>query len=340
LDRTQLRIRALRDGLLVAGWLTTGFVLLVIPWVGRSLGYDAFAYWAIDPAEPYARSMTGQYALGGFRYSPPIALLLGPLAALPWWLALWLWLGLLVGLVCFVGGRWTPALLALPPVALELYHGNVHLLLAVAIAIGFRYPWAWSLVLLTKVTPGVGLLWFAFRREWRSLGIALAATLVAVLVALAVAPGLWADWVAVLAANAGQPQDLSLPPPLPFRLALAVVLVAWGARTDRPWTVAVAAMLALPLLWPHGLVVALGAVPLLRQRATETGGAGTGLGVDLGALSRPWPAAGWSHAPGTSLRRLGWCMGLSLGGAAAVALLSEPLVRPVLQAASANLLLP
>ena len=47
-------------------------------------------------------------------------------------------------------------LLALPPVALELYHGNIHLWIAAAIVLGFRYPWTWAFVLLTKVTPGVG----------------------------------------------------------------------------------------------------------------------------------------------------------------------------------------
>ena len=66
-------------------------------------------------------------------------------------------------------------LLALPPVALEIYHGNIHLWIAAAIALGFRYPWTWGFVLLTKVTPGIGLLWFAVRREWQALGVALGA---------------------------------------------------------------------------------------------------------------------------------------------------------------------
>jgi hypothetical protein len=324
----------------LAGWLTSGFVILVIPEIGRSLGYDAFAYWALDLEEPYARSMTGQYALGGFRYAPPIGFLLAPLGLAPWWIGLWLWLGLLAGLIVFLGGRWTPALLALPPVALELYHGNVHLLIAVAIAIGFRYPWAWSLVLLTKVTPGIGLLWFVFRREWRPLGIALGATAIVAVASYAVAPGLWDDWTAVLATNAGQAQDLSIPPPVPFRLAIAVLLVAWGARTNRPWTVAVAAMLALPLLWPHGLAVALAAVPLIRRRAHETGGADSGLGVDLRALGGPWPLTGWVTDPSISLRRLCWCVSATVGAAALTGLLAEPIVRPALEGASANLRLP
>ena len=67
-------------------------------------------------------------------------------------------------------------LLAFPFVAVELTGGNIHLLLAAAIVAEFRWPAAWSFVLLTKVTPGIGLLWFAVRREWRPLMIALGAT--------------------------------------------------------------------------------------------------------------------------------------------------------------------
>jgi len=33
------------------------------------------------------------------------------------------------------------------------------------------------------------------------------------------------------------------------------VLVAWGGLTDRRWTVAVAATISLPILWPSGFAV-------------------------------------------------------------------------------------
>jgi hypothetical protein len=59
---------------------------------------------------------------------------------------------------------------------MELAGGNIEILIAVAIVVGFRWPAAWSFVLLTKVTPGVGLLWFAVRREWNQLATALVAT--------------------------------------------------------------------------------------------------------------------------------------------------------------------
>ena len=93
----------------------------------------------------------------------------------------------------------------LPPVFIELAMGNIHAFIAVAIVLGFRWPAAWAFVLLTKVTPGVGLLWFAVRREWRNLAIALGATAAIVAVSFVIAPALWAEWLDVLAGRSGAP---------------------------------------------------------------------------------------------------------------------------------------
>jgi len=263
-ERRDLRLRAIRDGLIISGWLATAFVLIVIPYFGRSLGYDAFSYWSIDFNDLYGRTLDNNYALGAFRYAPSIAFLFAPLGILPWWVFLMVWEALMLASVAFLGGRWSLVLLALPPVALELYHGNVHLLIAVAIALGFRYPWTWSFVILTKVTPGIGLLWFAVRREWRNLGIALGATAAISLVTFVVAPHYWQEWIDSLISNINEPQFFSVPPPAYVRLPIAAAVVIWGALTDRPWTVAVAATLGLPIIWPHGLCVLFAAVPFLR----------------------------------------------------------------------------
>jgi hypothetical protein len=263
--RAALRRRAVRDGLIIAGWLATAFTLVVVVYFGRSLGYDAFSYWSIDFADLYGRAMSSNFALGAFRYAPPIAFLLAPLTVLPWWVFLVVWEAIMLAILFWLGGRWALVLLALPPVALELYHGNVHLLIAAAIALGFRYPWTWAFVILTKVTPGVGLLWFAVRREWRSLAIALGVTFAISVVTAVLAPNYWREWIDALLSNINEPQYFSVPPAAPIRLPIAAVLVIWGARTDRPWTVAVAATLGLPIIWPHGLVVALAAIPFLRR---------------------------------------------------------------------------
>jgi hypothetical protein len=165
------------------------------------------------------------------------------------------------------GPRLLAAGLLFPFAAMEVAGGNVSLLLAAAIVVGFRWPATWSIVLLTKITPGIGLLWFAVRREWRSLGIALGATVVIAGVSFLILPDQWRDWVDVVIRNAGKGGTwASVPIPLWLRLPAAVSLVVWGARTDRRWTVPVAAMLALPALWYGGISMLLAVIPLLPER--------------------------------------------------------------------------
>jgi hypothetical protein len=261
--------------------------------------------------------MSNNFALGSFRYGPPIAFLFGPLGALPWWLFLWLWQAVMLATIAWLGGRWWLVLLALPVVALELYHGNVHLLIAAAVALGFRHPWAWSFVILSKITPGIGVLWFAFRREWRSLAIALGATAVIAAVTAVVAPHYWTEWIDSIVSNIDEPQHYSVPPPAPIRLPLAVLLVAWGARTDRPWTVPVAATLALPIIWPHGLTVALAAIPFVRRG-------------DRAALLPDWRAA-------ARLREYAVLLAVIAGGALLLAAIAGGPVSELMDGASRDL---
>jgi hypothetical protein len=316
-DSRALRLRAVRDGLIISGWLATAFVYLIVTYYGRSLGYDAFAYWSLDFDDLYGRTMSNNFALGSFRYGPPIAFLFGPLGALPWWLFLWLWQAVMLATIAWLGGRWWLVLLALPVVALELYHGNVHLLIAAAVALGFRHPWAWSFVILSKITPGIGVLWFAFRREWRSLAIALGATAVIAAVTAVVAPHYWTEWIDSIVSNIDEPQHYSVPPPAPIRLPLAVLLVAWGARTDRPWTVPVAATIALPIIWPHGLTVALAAIPFVRRG-------------DRAALLPDWRAA-------ARLREYAVLLAVIAGGALLLAAIAGGPVSELMDGASRDL---
>jgi hypothetical protein len=261
--------QALVDGLIVGGLLFAAYLFLVVAPAAGTFGFDAYAYWAVDPRDPYSATAG---ALGAFTYSPVIAWAFAPFGALPFWQFLWLWTAILVGTAVWLGGRPVRPILAVfafPPVALELYHGNIHLLMAAAIALGFRYPWTWSFVLLTKVTPGVGLAWFAVRREWRSLAIALGVTGVLAGVSFAVDPAAWQTWISdSLGATAtGAPlNQFEIPIPLWVRVPAALVLVAWGARLNRQWTVSVAAALALPVLWPSGLAVLAALWPAVQRR--------------------------------------------------------------------------
>jgi len=224
----------------------------------------------------------------------------------------------MVAAVVFLGRRWALVLFALPPVALELYHGNIHLLMAVAVVIGFRHPWSWAFVVLTKLTPGVGLLWFAVRREWRSLAIAVAATAFLVAVTVVVVPQYWQQWWASIMSNLTQPTfGYDIPPPIYVRLPAAALLVAWGARTDRAWTVGVGAMLGLPLIWPHGLSLALAAVPFLRKG-------------DQAARLPDWTSA-------SRLRDFGAMVAAVVGIALLIALLAPGAIEQLMTEASRNL---
>ena len=261
--------RAARDGAIVAGLLFAGYLFVVVAPTAGTFGFDAFAYWSVNVADPYARTAG---ALGAFTYSPVIARLFAPLSLVAFWQFLLLWDGLLIGTAVWLGlgsVRSVLAVFAFPAVALELYHGNVHLLMAAAIWLGFRYPAAWSFVLLTKVTPGVGLAWFAVRREWRSLAIALGVTAALVAVSLAIDARLWESWLRdSLGATAGGSalNQFSVPIPLWLRVPTALALVSWGGLTDRRWTVPVAAALALPVLWPSGFAVLAALWPIWRER--------------------------------------------------------------------------
>ena len=259
-----VRSRAVRDGLTIAGLLFTGYLFGVVAPSVQTVGFDAMSYWIYSIDDPY-RIVHG--TMGSMVYSPIAARLFQLDSLLPFWQFLWMWLALLVGTVLWLGGRrWWLALLAFPPVALELYHGNIHLLIAAAIALGFRYPAAWSFVLVTKVTPGIGLIWFLVRREWRSLAIALGVTAALVAVSLVVDFGLWQQWIdkELLVSLKNPPNQPQIPIPLLIRLPAAAVLVAWGGLTNRKWTVPLAAALAMPVLWIAAFSV-LAALPALNR---------------------------------------------------------------------------
>ena len=225
---------------------------IAAPRIG-TVGFDAWAYWSVQLPHPYEVAVG---SLGAFTYSPPMAMLFHLVSGLQWWVFLWIWLAILLATATWLGGRRALIVLAFPPVIMELYHGNVNLLIGAAIVLGFRYPWTWSFVLLTKPTCGVGLLWFAVRREWRQLGIAVGTTAAIVVVSFVIAPQMWQEWISYLMTNAsGTPGGAWVPVPLWLRFAVAVAIVVWGARTDRTWTVPIASAIALPVLWFAGFAI-------------------------------------------------------------------------------------
>jgi hypothetical protein len=259
------------------------------PW---STAQEARCYWIPTLVDPYRLSdWTSPVA---YVYSPAFLQVIAPLKALSWTAFVAAWTALLLGGVLFLTGPrllWMGVLVA----AIELIGGNISIFLAIAIVLGFRWPATWAFVILTKVTPGVGLLWFALRREWRNLAIALVATAAVATGSAVFMPLAWQEWLRVLASSAGRDGTwAAVPVALWLRLPLAVALVAWGARTDRRWTVPVASMLALPALWYGSLSMLLALIALPRiddLGRSEVGRADLGDGEPFGpALGSRRPA--------------------------------------------------
>jgi Glycosyltransferase family 87 len=234
----------------------------VAPWTPWVL--DMHTYWATGAGVSYASS--NPYVIGAYLYAPAFAQVISPLTLLPWpWFAA-LWTAAIAAVYLWLVGRWAfPLLLVTGAVALEFYLGQIDIFIAAAVVIGFRYPAVWAFPLLTKVAPGIGLLWFLFRREWRNLTIAVAATVAIAGVSALAAPHLWNEWWELLRRSVMDRQVVEgayLAIPVWLRLPFAIAIIAWGARTDRHWTVPIGILLAMPILWVNVFTLLLAAVPL------------------------------------------------------------------------------
>lgn len=252
--------RPLRDALIIVGVVRAlwyFFVQGIQPWTFA--GVDARAYWGLDLEHLYATSQVGE--ISTYLYSPAFAQLLAPFSALPFEVFFALWTAVSFAILVWLVRPWPWAVpMLILPIVYELCVGNIHFLLAGAFVVALRGPAAWAFALLTKITPGVGVLWFAARAEWRSFAIALGVTLGIVGVSVLAAPAAWADWIEFLLASPGRTELL------PLRIGLAAGLVIIGARTGRPWVIAVAGWLALPVIWVNSWVILLAVIRLREPR--------------------------------------------------------------------------
>jgi hypothetical protein len=248
--------RTIAFGIIIGYW-----ALLPIPPTS-----DAHNIWLLDLTAPY-RAPWG--APDSFVWSPAVALAIAPLTELPFPIFYKLLLAANLAAMAWLL-RWPGAVVALllPPVRIELQTGNIHLLLAAGIVLGFRASAAWAGLILTKVTPVIGLLWFAARREWRQLLVAVGTTAAIVVATWAISPGLWADWVELLVASSTVAivnftlVQIPIFVRLPVAAGIAVIAGWRGAR----WLMPIAVLLALPAIWVGALTILLAVFPLLGQR--------------------------------------------------------------------------
>src|SRR4051812_3320062 len=250
-------------------FLGLGIALAVFYWFTlTAIGaapVDVHAYWAANPNllyDPAIRPLEG-----GYNYSPAFELLVGWGRLLPFDMFVAIWrAAMLVLLVVLAGPLTLPLLLFADPVPSEVNAGNIQLLLAAAVVAGFRWSPTWVVVLLTKVTPGVGLLWFPLHRRWREFALALSAAAAITIVTFVIWPERWLGWFQLL--TSGPP--LAVAPfylPLIPRLAVAIALLFATARRPWRWPAVAAAALALPAVFYTSPSMLVGVLPFARVAA-------------------------------------------------------------------------
>jgi Glycosyltransferase family 87 len=268
------RWRAVGDALTVAGLLYIALVWMrVVPYAPPVPDYgpmfDARGFWIAWDGGLYDIPW-GEYE--AYVYSPAFAQLLWPFTLLPWPVFAAGWTIASIGCLFWMRVPW---MIAFPGVIDDILRGNIHVFLAASIVLALRRPAAWAFGILTKVTPAIGLVWHMVRAEWRAVAIALGVTGVIVGVSFVFSADLWLEWFGLLADNAGTTARIRvIPLPLIVRLPIAVVLIAYGARTDRAWLVPIGVMLGLPNVWTSSTAMLAGAVSLWlaarRQAAVAT----------------------------------------------------------------------
>jgi hypothetical protein len=225
-------------------------------------GVDSRAYWAAARHSHLYSGKPGE--LGAYLYSPAFATLIWPLAQLPMGVFVGTWMVIeaatFVWLLRPLGIRW-----GVPAFCLcmaEIVIGNIYAFLAVVAVVGLRQPIVWALPLLTKITPGLGPIWFAVRREWRMVAWSLGATAIIAAVSFVLTPHQWTDWIDYLTNHRGENQVL-----LPVRAVLAVALTIFAARRDIRWLIVVAMLLANPMVFHSEMALTiLAGIPRLARR--------------------------------------------------------------------------
>ncbi len=260
------RWAAVRHGLTVAGLAYIAAVWLrIVPYAEPVPEYgpmfDAYGIWNAWSGGLYDIPWLEYEA---YVYSPAFAQLLYPFTLLPWPVFAALWTGLAIGILFWMRVPW---MLAFPGVVDDILRGNIHVFLAGAIVLAvWRQPWgaaAWAFPFITKVTPGIGILWHPLRGEWRALWVGLGLTAAIVAVSVLTVPQLWAEWISLLVANVGSdPRIQVIPLPFLVRLPVAVVLVVVAARWNRAWLLPIGVMLALPNVWTSSLALLAGSAAL------------------------------------------------------------------------------
>jgi hypothetical protein len=259
LDRPPTPAKLIRDALVLLGIVAAAAYWWYLT-SGGGLPVDVHAYWVADPHNLYAHTSSDD----AYLYPPTFEFVAGWWRGIPFEAYAAIWRAILLVILVYLAGPFTLFAMLTVPVASEINAANIQIPLALAVVLGFRWPATWAFVILTKLTPGVGLLWFLIRREWRHLAIAAAATVAIAAVSFVLMPDAWFTYIRLLTgtpAPAVAPYYLTIWTRLPF----AIAFIAFGAWSGRRWPVVVGATLALPVYYITSSAMLVGVLPYVRQ---------------------------------------------------------------------------
>jgi hypothetical protein len=236
---------------------------------------DEHAYWLAANRlvegkplyDPTATSVT-PYA---YWYPPVLAQVLVPVAlVVPPQVFGIAWTAMQLACLWWLAGRnvlVALALIAFPPVAVEVWSGNVHLILTVLLVMGIRgrvtmFPIGAAI----KIAPGLGIPWLLAKLRWRDAGFAIGAGLAILVVSVVLSPQAWMDWLETMS-NRG-PDDVAALLPIPYvvRAVAGLLLALVAGRLRAPWdgvVLVVAVTIAMPTLWATALSTLVAIVPLV-----------------------------------------------------------------------------
>jgi hypothetical protein len=275
-----------------AGWLIAWFVLVAIAvqvaatvidnlTINLWAAYDTFAYELaarhIVNGEPlYSAALI--WTKGAFKYPPVFAQLMVPMALAPDIVVDWVWR--ILGVLClrYMCGSWRFAVVAALqwPVMAELAFGNVTLQLGAVALWAFRdkraiylLPWFAGM----KFGPALLLpyLWATRPETRRPIVVGCAAFAAACLASVAVAPGLWWDYVGTFGWEASSQMNAmfvyAIVPDhggldLVIRFAIAVVAMLVAIRWRLDWLAFIAATATMPIFSLTRLAVLVALWPL------------------------------------------------------------------------------
>ena len=243
---------------------------------------DEHAYWLaaqrLINGEPLYDATATSVTPYAYWYPPFVAQVLAPIAAvLPAMAFTAAWTAMMLICLWWLAGRdvlVALALIAFPPVAVEFWYRNIHLVLAVLIVLAIRgFAAMYSVGALIKFSPGLGIPFLLARARWRDAAIATVTGVTLLVISVALSPDAWRQYLDILASRG--PTDVSglLPVPYLARAVTGLVLALLAARLEprigEPLLV-IAIVVALPTLWMAALSTLIAIVPLVRGKGRES----------------------------------------------------------------------